>query len=507
MNIPSFSYPLAILTVLFLLPVLFPLQNSSAAVKESPVEKIIVISPHWEGMKIEVGRAFKEYFRRKYGKDITIEWLDQGGTSDDIKFVESMFQKNPSGIGVDVFFGGGMDPFLRLKDKKLLFSYRLPEEILKKIPAACQGMPNYDIDHYWYGIVLSSFGILYNKKVLDFIHAPVPETWTDLTKPVYHGWVGVSDPRHSGSIQMMFEIILQSYGWEKGWQTILGIAGNSRNFPSSAAQIAKDTSTGEVAVSMCIDSYALSQIDINGKENMGFLLPESRTLINPDAAGILKGAPDIDNAKIFLEFLLSDECQKLMMAEKGKPSGPKEYSLNRLSILPSIYKDKNISFSVNPYSLKTTLKFDFKRASERLSLINDLAGALAVDCAGPLRKCYRSVLEGKYPAEKFFLIPLSEKDADSLVLNWKDPVFRNRKINEFLKFFSEKIQETLNFHTQTFIFPRPVLLSQTFLFHWILLRQDMHRRSGCRHLWVFLIFPCLFTTLIKFLASSKSPPK
>ena len=406
-------------------------------------EKLVIISPHWEGVKIEIEDAFKKYYKKLKNSDIKIEWIDQGGSSDDLKYVESLFKKNPESTGIDIFFGGGLDPYLRLKEEGFLIPFRVSEKILKEIPPFCNGIPNYDKDYTWYGIVLSSFGILCNKKVLEFIKAPVPKKWNDLTLPTYYGWVGVSDPRHSGSMHMMFEIILQSNGWEKGWETIIGIIANSTSVPASASQSAKDTAIGQNAISLCIDSYALAQIEVNGVENMCFVLPEHQTVINPDCAGILKGAPNLENAKIFIEFLLTDECQRLWMYPKGSEGGPKKYSLNRLAIKPSVYENNPIA-TVNPYKEKLEFSFDFKLASQRWALVNDLAGVFAIDCAPLARKAYKRVLEGKCDRGKFFSICVKQKQQDELIKNWKDPVFRNKKLSQFLKCSIEKYKACLS---------------------------------------------------------------
>jgi len=405
-------------------------------------ENLVVISPHWEGVKIEIEKAFKKYYYNITQKDITIEWLDQGGSSDDLKYVESLFKKNPDTTGIDIFFGGGLDPYLRLKENGYLVPWKISEKILKEIPKECNGMPNYDKDYTWYGVVLSSFGILCNKKVLQFIAAPEPQKWSDLAKPVYYRWVGASDPRHSGSMHMMFEIILQANGWEKGWETILGIFANTTSIPISASQAAKDTAIGQTAVSLSIDSYALAQIEVNGSENMSFVLPERETVINPDCAGILKGAPNFENAKLFMEFLLTDECQKIWMYPKGSPGGPEKYSLNRLSIKPAIYKDCPIPV-VNPYQKKLDLAFDFKLASKRWALVNDLAGAIAIDCASYLRKAYKKVIDGSCDRKIFFEIPVKESEQHYLIENWKDPVFRNKYLNKYLKFSMEKYRSCI----------------------------------------------------------------
>ena len=400
-------------------------------------EKIVIISPHWEGVKIEIGKIFQDYYRKVKNTDIKIEWLDQGGSSDDLKYVESLFQKNPETTGIDIFFGGGLDPYLLLKEKGYLMPFKVNEKIIKEIPAQCGGIPNYDKDYTWYGIVLSSFGILCNKKVLEFIKAPIPEKWSDLAKPEYYGWVGTSDPRHSGSMHMMFEIILQANGWKKGWDTILGILANTTSIPTSASQAAKDTAIGQTAVSLSIDSYALAQIEVNGPENMCFILPEGQTVINPDCAGILKGAPNLKNAQMFIEFLLSDQCQKLLMYPKNSPGGPEEYSLNRLSIKPRVYENCS-EITVNPYKKEMDFSFDFKLASRRWSLLNDLIGVFSIDCAGLARKAYKKVIDDPSKKDIFFMVPVKESEQGYLIENWKDPVFRNKHLNKYLNFSTQK---------------------------------------------------------------------
>jgi len=333
-----------------------------AAIPLSAGERLVIISPHWEGVRIELSKAFSLWHLKNYGTEAEIEWIDQGGASDNLKFVESLYKKTPDSIGIDMFFGGGIDPYITLKSNSLLERYRISRDLLRQIPSHCAGVPNYDRDFYWYGIVLSGFGILYNKKVLEFLYLPIPSDWESLGSDVYYGWVGNGDPRHSGSLHMMYEIILQAYGWKKGWEVVFAMAGNTRNFSSSASTVAKNTSSGEVAVSLCIDSYALAQIEVNGAENMGFVLPEKLTVINPDAIGILKGAQNLTTAQRFIDYLLSYEGQLIWMQKKGGEYGPEEYSLNRFSIRPDVYGHPGLETVFNPYNVEGTIHYNFDLA-------------------------------------------------------------------------------------------------------------------------------------------------
>lgn len=403
-------------------------------------ENLVIISPHWEGVRIEISAAFKEWHLKNYGTEAEIEWIDQGGASDNLKFVESLYKKSPEGIGIDMFFGGGISPYITLKEQSLLERYKISRELLRQIPAYCAGVPNYDRDFYWYGIVLSGFGILYNKKVLEFLSLPNPTDWESLGNKMYYTWVGNGDPRHSGSLHMMYEIILQAYGWRKGWEVIFAMAGNTKNFSSSASAVAKNTSSGEVAVSLCIDSYALAQIEVNGPENMGFILPEKLTVINPDAIGILKGASNLTTAQRFIDYLLSYEGQLIWMQKKGKEGGPEEFSLNRFSIRPDVYEHPDMETAFNPYKITGTIRYDFDLAAKRWNLLNDLLGTLVIDPHRRLRRSWGIILksENKALKKKFFETPVDAGLQRFLWENWQDPVFRNYHINQWLDFSLRK---------------------------------------------------------------------
>ena len=85
-------------------------------------DKLVIISPHWEGIQTEFSRGFKEWYENKAGRQIKLDWIDSGGTSSNFRFIESEFQRVPDGIGLDLFFGGGTDNYLKLADRGLLVS-------------------------------------------------------------------------------------------------------------------------------------------------------------------------------------------------------------------------------------------------------------------------------------------------------------------------------------------------------------------------------------------------
>ena len=415
----------------------------SGADISSSEERIIIISPHWEGIEHEFERAFKEAY-----EGMEIEWLDVGGTSDILKFVKSEFSQNPDGIGVDLLFGGGTDPFWELARLELLQPYKVPDKILDRVGKTVAGVPVYDPQYRWYGAALAGFGIIYNKKVLDIMKLPEPKAWEDLTDPPLLTWVSSADPRNSGSVHMMYEIILQAYGWDKGWQVITCMGANVRNFVKGSGQTLKEVSTGDAAYGLAIDFYATSTINRVGRDKIGYVMPEGLTVVNPDGIAMLKGAPNPKLAGKFIDFVLSEKGQKIWFYKKGTPGGPMGDQLNRLAVTPKLYDRKKAynSVYINPFEMKSSLTYDSGRGSERWSILNDLIGVMIIDSHGDLVRAWKSILKDGPPKEesreRLSRMPLSEDELFDLARRkWKDDEFRTRSILEWTLFARKKYRE------------------------------------------------------------------
>ena len=395
--------------------------------------RVVIVSPHNEAIRYEFARGFDQWHHKQFGEGVAVEWRDVGGTADALRFVQSEFASKPDGIGIDIFFGGGSEPFLLLADKKLALPYTPPAEILSGIPQSFNGIEVYDAGHAWYGAALSSFGILQNKLVQRRLELPFVTQWEQLAQPELFGWVGIGDPRNSGTMLNMFEAFLQAYGWERGWRLLTEIAGNARKFDRISSTTAKDVTLGETAYAFAIDFYAFTQIAVAGRSNMTFALPQDFTAISPDGIAILKGAPNRVFARRFVEFVLGEDGQKLWFLPRGHPEGPQKYSIERMSVRPDFYQRyrdvSNIEFS--PFELKQNFIYNARLSRERREVVAALAGALLVDALPELQTAWSAIIRrGRSAANRadFGRMPLTDTEALELSAGpWKSAVVRNRK--------------------------------------------------------------------------------
>ena len=278
-----------------------------------------IITPHPENTRTEFEAQFIEWHQKKYGRKIFLDWRNVGGASDIIRFIRSEFAAKPDGIGLDIIFGCGIEPYYDLKREGLLAFCDLPDDILKAIPQYCQGIPIWDKDQYWFGCTIASFGILHNLRVIYYNDLPLASQWKELTNPALCDWIGISDPRNSGSMYTMLEAILQFYGWEEGWKILAGIAANTATIGRYATDPPRQTTYGDTASSICIDFYGSTQVTAVGKTNMSFIIPKDFTILSPDGIAMLKGGKNPLEANHFIEFVLGEKGQKLWMFPAGAP--------------------------------------------------------------------------------------------------------------------------------------------------------------------------------------------
>jgi ABC-type Fe3+ transport system substrate-binding protein len=414
-------------------------------------DKLVIISPHWEGIETEFDRTFKVWYTKQTGRTVTMDWLDQGGSSSNFRFIESEFKRVPDGIDIDLFFGGGTDNYLKLAEKGLLFPYKLPKAQLKRIPKEIFGIPVYDPQYRWYGAALSSFGIMYNEELRELLGLPEAKTWRDLTHTKLTGRVGAADPRESGSAHMMYEIILQGYGWEEGFKVITQLGANVRGFSAGSNVIPRDVASGQVIYGMAIDFYAYGQIAVIGTDKIKYIVPPDAAVVSPDSIAILKGAPNLAVAQKFIEFVLSDEGQKLWVLRDTDPEGPRwEGGLNRCSVIPALYDELGERcVATNPFKLDLTpIEYDAAKGGLRWDIVGDLIGALVIDPHKDLVNAWKKINKSKHPQKREAAIktlcqaPITEEEAMQLSQgDWKKPDFRNQKLKEWGAFALRKFNK------------------------------------------------------------------
>jgi ABC-type Fe3+ transport system substrate-binding protein len=437
-----------VVLVVFVALVGLPLVFKPAAAKMTESgPRLVVITPHNETIRYEFGRGFSEWHRRKYGTAVHIDWRFMG-TADIRKQVFSEYAaliragQLDEPAGYDVIFGGGDYDF----DKKFkvgvpgpggkMLSILQPIKLEKPVIDAAFPGPLiadkklYDPEGYWYGVVLSSFGIAYNRDVLSALGLPEPRTWSDMVDGKLMGWVALADPAKSSSINVTYDAILQRYGWERGWKTLHRACANARYFAEASSKVPVDVAQGEAASGMCIDFYGRYQAQVVGGKRVGFVAPADATVVTTDPVGILRGIKGqrLELATHFVEFLLTLEGQALWcmnLDEGGKTGlGPVRYELRRPPVMPAIYAkyaDRLVD-NVNPYDIAKPLP---KETPSYFSVLPTLLHAAAIDIHDELREAWQTINGTDDPAKRaameklFDELPFTVEELLKATARWK----------------------------------------------------------------------------------------
>jgi putative spermidine/putrescine transport system substrate-binding protein len=175
-----------------------------------------------------------------------------------------------------------------------------------KIPAGLK-----DPDGYWFAIHSGTIGFFVNVDALD--GAPVPQSWKDLLKPEYRGMVGYLDPTSAFVGYASAVAVNQAMGgsldnFTPGINYFKALAKNRPIVPkqTSYARVL----SGEIPILLDYDFNAY-RAKYKDKAHVQFVIPKEGTIVVPYVMSSVKGAPHRANGHKVLDFVLSDQGQRL----------------------------------------------------------------------------------------------------------------------------------------------------------------------------------------------------
>ena len=162
-----------------------------------------------------------------------------------------------------------------------------------------------DSDHQLFGTSASSVGVIYNTTIVESLDAD----WADFADEAYNGDIAMPDPEKSGSAK---DFLAGYFSENKDdWATWEAVANNGLTIPGANKAALEAVTTGEKGILLAGVDYNAYKSIADG-EPLAIYYPKSGTVINPRPAMILKTAKNMDNAKAFIDFLISDKAQELV---------------------------------------------------------------------------------------------------------------------------------------------------------------------------------------------------
>ena len=252
--------------------------------------ELVVYSPNSEGLI----NATIPLFEEKYGVDVE---LIQAGTGELVKRIQSE-QNDPY---ADVLFGGSWsqmydnadlwEPYVSVNDENVVDAYK----------NTCGFITSNVLD----GSVL-----IVNTELIGDIEI---NGYEDLLNPELKGKIATADPANSSSaFAHLTNMLLAMGGYEsdEAWDYVKALFENvDGKICESSSSVYKGVADGEYVVGLSYEDPCAQLIKDGAPVKIVYM--EEGTVYLPASATIIKGAKNMDNAKLFMDFILSEEVQNI----------------------------------------------------------------------------------------------------------------------------------------------------------------------------------------------------
>jgi iron(III) transport system substrate-binding protein len=255
---------------------------------------LTVYSPHQN----EIINPIVKEFQDRTGIKVDVV---TGGTGELLNRVTAE-EGNPGG---DVFWGGGAESLEAFGDS--FEPYKTAED--EAIPAEYKSP-----DNVWTGFSALPMVIMYNQEMVDDANAP--KSWEDLLDEQWAGKIAYVEPSKSGSAYTQLVTMLTAYqnDGNDGWGFVEDFVANlDGTILASSSAVPKGVADGEFPVGITLEEAAYRYIAGGASVNVNY--PEEGTSAVPDGVALIKDAKNAENAKKFIDFLVSKDVQEMIVED------------------------------------------------------------------------------------------------------------------------------------------------------------------------------------------------
>jgi iron(III) transport system substrate-binding protein len=186
----------------------------------------------------------------------------------------------------------------------------------------------------WVGMDVWGATICFNTVEAAKRNIPKPETWKDLTKPVYKGQIVMPHPASSGTGFFDVTAWLQLWGEAEGWKFMDALHENIAQYMHSGSRPCARAAAGEYVVGISFE-YRANREKAQGAP-IDLVFPKEGLGWDLEAVAIHKGTKHLAAAQKLLDWAISDDAMRLYAnnfaivavkgLEKPLPNVPADYA-------------------------------------------------------------------------------------------------------------------------------------------------------------------------------------
>ncbi len=161
---------------------------------------------------------------------------------------------------------------------------------------------------YWIGQDVYSAVVCYNTVEGAKKGIPKPESWADLTKPVYKGQITMPNPASSGTGFLDVSGWLQTMGEANGWKFMDALHENVAQYTHSGSKPCRQSGAGEFVVGVSFD-FRGNDVKQKGAP-VELVFPKEGLGWDIEAAGIMKNTKKMDAAKKLMDWVATKDANE-----------------------------------------------------------------------------------------------------------------------------------------------------------------------------------------------------
>jgi len=246
-------------------------------------------------------KAYQEAFNKAH-PDIAIKWV-----RDSTGIITAKILAEKANPQADVVMGLAASSLVLFDVEGMLLPYAP-----KNIGAIKAQYKDPKSPPAWFGMDVWGATVCFNTVEAAKQNLPKPETWKDLTKPVYKGKIVMPNPASSGTGFFDVAAWLQLWGETDGWKYMDALHENIAQYTHSGSKPCVMAGSGEFPIGISFE-YRANTIKAKGGP-IDLIFPKEGLGWDLEAVGIMKNTKKLDAAKTFADWSSSKEANELYAA-------------------------------------------------------------------------------------------------------------------------------------------------------------------------------------------------
>ncbi|MGO4389997.1 putative 2-aminoethylphosphonate ABC transporter substrate-binding protein [Variovorax sp. M-6] len=266
---------------------------AGAALAQQKTSLLVYTALETDAMKL-----YKDGFE-KANPDIEIKWV-----RDSTGIVTAKLLAEKANPQADVVAGVAASSLALLEQEGMLVAYEpkgfkelSPEYSDSKRPPA------------WVGMDVWAATLCFNTVEAKKRGLPKPESWKDLTKPIYKGAIVMPHPASSGTGYLDVAAWLQMWGEAEGWKYMDALHENIAQYVHSGSKPCKQAGAGEFPIGISFE-FRAHQVMKSGAP-VELVFPKEGLGWDIEATGLMKTSKKMEQAKRLADWMASKEANQI----------------------------------------------------------------------------------------------------------------------------------------------------------------------------------------------------